>query len=387
MGVVFCLGIPAASFFALRAVKGQIKEVQAFEVEIARSVDGDTKNIQKRLQTMKQEEGSSILWGVSPLYKDYEPDYWWFEILQFEATLFLCGFATFLPGESASQVAVSLVVSLSLFGTFANARPYLNPEDDVLAQTCQFNLTIVLIVGLLQMINNSDQSQGTNEAFFGLVLIILTSFSLLMGFGLVFSEFLQLAFPEAFKRFLAWWNAGTRVSNADALRRRLTGAPLRRVTAKVSAANDVETGVGAVNDSAPTFVHIFDGPKLHGPPSVQIFPAEAPASTGPIVELQLSNSLSKPTKAARPSMRDPASELTHKEPSASGAASSARSKETGHVESNLNTGFPAEVASIEPPLFTQLTSPSQTSGRFKSKAIKLSGIDRTLDSLPVLKRE
>jgi hypothetical protein len=72
-----------------------------------------------------------------------------------------------------------------------------------------------------------------------------------------------------------------------------------------------ETGVG---DSALTSIFIFDGPNLHGPPSVQISAAEALVS---LAELQLSNSLSKPTKSARPPRRDPASELTHKEPSVS----------------------------------------------------------------------
>ena len=45
----------------------------------------------KVLAEMKRDP---LLAGMSPLYKDYESQYWWFEIPKFVVTLILCGLVT-----------------------------------------------------------------------------------------------------------------------------------------------------------------------------------------------------------------------------------------------------------------------------------------------------
>jgi hypothetical protein len=268
MGVVYCLGIPLGSFFALRAIKGEIKRVQKMEqliihhtsVRKSSTTSVRVKDLQERLESTKVKRGSSLLLGLAPLYKDYEPEQWWFEIVQLEATLFLCGVTTFLPAESASQVAASLIVSLLLFGAFANWRPYLNMEDDILAQTCQFSITMVFIVGLLQMIGDSEQ--GGDDKFFGNILIFLTTLSVVAGFGLISLEFVQVMYPEALTNAISKFLP--RSSKLAPLQRSDTaGVRLRKTT--TSLPNDANPG----------------GPD--GPPTqvVRIKPAEATAISGP----------------------------------------------------------------------------------------------------------
>ncbi len=98
-----------------------------------------------------------VLMGMSPLFKDYESDYWWFEVPKFVSTLMLCGLVTLLPASGASQVFVSLVVSIGMFGLFANCKPYLSKSDDLLAQFCQISLTFAMAVGILEMASESFQ--------------------------------------------------------------------------------------------------------------------------------------------------------------------------------------------------------------------------------------
>jgi hypothetical protein len=120
-------------------------------------------------------------------------------VLQFNITTFQCGIVTLIPAESTSQVALSLLVTLAMLVTLANARPYLNWRDDVLAQTCQFSLALVQIVGLLQM----NECVSQDDWLYGPILILSTGISGGFGIVLIAMEFFQAVAPRAFDRFSA----------------------------------------------------------------------------------------------------------------------------------------------------------------------------------------
>ncbi len=103
------------------------------------------------------QESDPVLMGMSPLFKDYGSEYWWFEVPKFVSTLILCGLVTLLPASGASQVFVSLVVSIGMMILFANCKPYMSKSDDVLAQFCQLSLTFAMAVGILEMASESFQ--------------------------------------------------------------------------------------------------------------------------------------------------------------------------------------------------------------------------------------
>ena len=98
-----------------------------------------------------------ILTGMSPLYKDYKPERWWFEAPKFISTLILCGVATLVPAEGASQVFIALATSTAMLVLYANYQPYVSRNDDILAQVCQFSLTFTISVGLLHMASKAFQ--------------------------------------------------------------------------------------------------------------------------------------------------------------------------------------------------------------------------------------
>jgi hypothetical protein len=76
---------------------------------------------------------------------------------KFVSTLILCGLVTLLPASGASQVFVSLVVSIGMLILLANCKPYLSESDDVLAQFCQLSLTFAMAAGILEMASESFQ--------------------------------------------------------------------------------------------------------------------------------------------------------------------------------------------------------------------------------------
>ena len=200
MAVVYCFGIPAGSLYALNKKKREIQKLQMISElvddlndggemwrsmlasdgadavncdasrrkhsAVARGLVGEVKEksdtnahvrevLLECLRTLQ--ENDPMLMGMSPLYKDYESTYWWFEVPKFVVTLILCGLVTLIPASGVSQVFVSLVVSMGMMILFANCNPYLSKSDDVLAQFCQLSLTFAMAVGILEKAAESFQ--------------------------------------------------------------------------------------------------------------------------------------------------------------------------------------------------------------------------------------
>ena len=125
-------------------------------------------NLLKMEASLKAED--PWLLGLSPLYRDYESGYWWFEIPKFVSTLTLCALITMVPADGASQVFISLSVSIGMMVLFANTRPYLNTSDDILAQFCQTSLTFSMAVGLLELASSEFQVPDFSSVFASVLL-------------------------------------------------------------------------------------------------------------------------------------------------------------------------------------------------------------------------
>ena len=153
---------------------------------VCEEVGLDFATTKQSLLAMKEsmQEQDPWLSGLSPLYKDYESEYWWFEVVKFISTLILCGPVTLIPVEGASQVFISMVVSMFMMSLFANCRPYVDVSNDILAQFCQVSLTFAMAVGLLE-----KASDTSRDVLFGPLLIICTSLNLGLGVVVVAFEF------------------------------------------------------------------------------------------------------------------------------------------------------------------------------------------------------
>ena len=134
-----------------------IQELLKKELELQENPDQkqeELATVRAKLNILRKDP---ILTGISPLYKDYEPERWWIEIPKFVSALILCGVATLFPAEGASQVFFALVTSTAMLVLYANYQPHVSTNDDVLAQVCQFSLTFTIAVGLLHMASGAFQ--------------------------------------------------------------------------------------------------------------------------------------------------------------------------------------------------------------------------------------
>ena len=117
--------------------------------------------------------------------------YHWFEIPKFVSTLILCGLVHMIPTEGASQVFISLAVTVGMLLIYAKCSPYISVSDDVLAQICQVSIAFALSVGLLEKASESFQ-----DPVYGPLLVGSTALSLGLGFMVVSLDFYAAVFPD-----------------------------------------------------------------------------------------------------------------------------------------------------------------------------------------------
>jgi hypothetical protein len=204
MGFVYMVGIPLSSYLLLRARKEPIKKLQKIEQRILQCSHRDKAKkaslYREKVETMEE---NPYLEGLSPLYRDYEPEFWWWEIPRFYCTVILCGLVTVTNLEDGSQIAASLMVSTTFLVTYANCNPYLMRTDDQLAQLCQVCLCLAMVVGLLEKANAAGESANDvkGSSWFGYTLIASVTLNLALGFGAVLLAFLETFFPRVTEKF------------------------------------------------------------------------------------------------------------------------------------------------------------------------------------------
>jgi len=197
MGVVYCAGIPGSWVCMMWSRRDVIRELQRIERNILRCSACETKTLEKlKAQKAKFIEKDPYLDSLSPLYRDYEEEYWWWEIPRFFSMLVLCGLVTVTQMSSGSQIFVSLMVSTAMLVAFANCNPYLLDGDDRLAQFCQVSLSLALSVGLLE-----KAEDGSFQSFsFGAVLIACVTFNWILGLGGMVLDLHATFWPERSER-------------------------------------------------------------------------------------------------------------------------------------------------------------------------------------------
>jgi hypothetical protein len=189
MAVLYCVALPAFALRVLNSRKLNIRKLQSAE-----KISVKAQHSLGSVAAIK--DADPLLGGLSPLYKDFCAEFWWFQIVLWFCNTFQTGIVTLIPAESTSQVTLSLLTSIVMLVLLANACPYMNWSDDALAQSCQFTLALVQIVGLLQM----NKSVAQDDWLYGPVLIFCTIFSGGLGIALVLIELFQAVAPESFEK-------------------------------------------------------------------------------------------------------------------------------------------------------------------------------------------
>ena len=86
------------------------------------------------------------------LVRDFEPAYFWWELLEAWKKLFLVGFALLILPGTIGQLMIAYVFSLVYFLLVSVAAPFKDRGDDFFAKACGFALTSVFyFCGVLKL--------------------------------------------------------------------------------------------------------------------------------------------------------------------------------------------------------------------------------------------
>merc|ERR1712023_245924 len=100
-------------------------------------------------QALLTERPTALSRALSFLVKDYEPAYFWWELLEAWKKLFLVGFMVLImPGE-VEQLVIAFLVSLVYMLLVSVAQPFKEGGDDFFAKACGFALAFIFFVSVL----------------------------------------------------------------------------------------------------------------------------------------------------------------------------------------------------------------------------------------------
>jgi len=138
MILVYPIGIPLMYFVLLHRKRVMLDPGQEkFTHELGSEELGLQKAIMERDRLVMGDPG---LASLSFLYRAYEPQCYWFEVVETLRRLLLTGGLLFLNPGTGGQIAASMVMCLGAMRIYAGYKPFIEDSNDVLAETAQWQL-------------------------------------------------------------------------------------------------------------------------------------------------------------------------------------------------------------------------------------------------------
>jgi hypothetical protein len=124
------------------------------------------------------------------MYKAYEPDYWFFEIIEMMRKLVLtAGLVLVSPGSTA-QIFLGILVCFFYCCATMNMKPLLDESDDHLSQAASVQLFMTLLTGLVLKVDVSSEGRYEQMVVGGL-LIFMNVAIIAMGLGVLGKTFVD----------------------------------------------------------------------------------------------------------------------------------------------------------------------------------------------------
>jgi hypothetical protein len=142
-------------------------------------------------ETIKSDpKNEHMLKMYGSMYKAYEPDYWFFEILEMMRKLVLtAGLVLVSPGSTA-QIFLGILVCFFYCCATMNMKPLLDDNDDYLSQAASVQLFMTLLTGLVLKVDVSSEGRYEQMVVGGL-LIFMNVAIIGMGLGVLGKTFVD----------------------------------------------------------------------------------------------------------------------------------------------------------------------------------------------------
>ena len=163
MALVFPIGVPLMYFVLLYRRRDMLDPGQKkFTHELGSEELGMQRAILEREKLMV---GDPSLAALSFLFHAYEPQCWWFEVVETLRRLLLTGGLLFLNPGTAGQIIASMIMCLGAMRVYAGYKPFVEDNNDVLAETAQWQLFFTMFAALAIRVDADDESLQDKQAF------------------------------------------------------------------------------------------------------------------------------------------------------------------------------------------------------------------------------
>ncbi|GMI13746.1 hypothetical protein TrLO_g2474, partial [Triparma laevis f. longispina] len=167
--IVYVLGIPTLYAWNLWRVRQLLDPGQRRLAKRNGAEEGIMMAIKER---KRLEEEHPHMKSLVFLYDSYEPQYFWFELVETLRKIMLTGGLVVLGSGTLSQIIISQLICLVAMRIFAGCKPFIKDKVDVFSEMSQWQILFVLLAALLLRI--AEMSEGfeiPNKGVFDLILV------------------------------------------------------------------------------------------------------------------------------------------------------------------------------------------------------------------------
>ncbi|GMH83903.1 hypothetical protein TL16_g09752 [Triparma laevis f. inornata] len=122
------------------------------------------------------------------LYDSYECKCWWFEVFETWRKLMLTSGLIFFSAGSASQIVVSIMICLLSMRVYSGVGPFINENDDKLAETAQWQLFFTLFGALMLRVDVTAEYGDDKDAFGDVLVAVQFVIPILIIYQLVLKK-------------------------------------------------------------------------------------------------------------------------------------------------------------------------------------------------------
>merc|ERR1719231_39718 len=277
-----------------------------------------------RKKIMKDPDNPALKARYGSLYHQYEPQYWYFELVQMFRKMVLTGLLMAVTPGTPVQVMVGIIVCFGYLVLWINTKPYVFQEEDMLEQVAAIQLFVSLLLGLnLRYKEALDTSRKLakgvyeptpEDKYLDFLLVFLNTVVIIVG---VVTVLLSLGFAKkAIKKFQQKAKEKKALKEKEKLEKQ-KGNPSSKgkKNAKIAPVSEddlkpknpqekPQNGPVPIVAQSPTVP--VANPSVIPTPTVPVVPVPVPA-TGPVMPPVSSAAVQKPPADGRPvsAPRDP----------------------------------------------------------------------------------
>ena len=136
-------------------------------------------------------ENNPEIQHISFLWRDYRPEYWWFELFENFRRLCLTGALVWFTPGSTGQYIVSIILAYGCLNVYKTTLPHIKSEENALAEVAQHSIFFTLLAAI--MVKLQGVLSDTNDKRFGFLLIFVNCIVfLIVAFGLLYKPLFNL---------------------------------------------------------------------------------------------------------------------------------------------------------------------------------------------------